>query len=174
LVGWRVALLYAARPIAQWSVVETQEWISNFEDWVEDSVLITEHKIDGQTLVRARACVLHAYVRGHSDVRWRPRNQAGMSEEELKDKLNVTDDNVGPLMDKIAKIKNISNHLTNGASPAPPRSYALTQVPHILCQLCCCVTADRVETVVMDKKPAASTSGSSGAGDSTYSRLSRQ
>ncbi len=40
-----------------------------------------------------------------------------MSEEELKDKLNVTDDNVGPLMDKIAKIKNISNHLTNGELP---------------------------------------------------------
>ncbi|ELR16629.1 Ubox domain containing protein [Acanthamoeba castellanii str. Neff] len=105
--------LNITRPIAQWSVAETQEWISNFEDWVEDSVLITEHKIDGQTLAR-------------------------MTEEELKDKLNVTDDNVGPLMDKIAKIKNISNHLTN---------------------------ADRVETVVMDKKPAASTSGSSGVGD---------
>lgn len=45
-----------------------------------------------------------------------------MTEEELKDKLNVTDDNVGPLMDKIAKIKNISNHLTNGALP-PPRHY---------------------------------------------------
>lgn len=57
-----MALLSAARPIAQWSVVETQEWISNFEDWVEDSVLITEHKIDGQTLVRARVWCVRACV----------------------------------------------------------------------------------------------------------------
>jgi hypothetical protein len=42
----------AAKPIDQWSVDETQEWIAKFEDWVEDSVLVSEHRIDGQTLVR--------------------------------------------------------------------------------------------------------------------------
>jgi hypothetical protein len=51
VVRARVACI-AANPIDQWSVDETQEWIAKFEDWVEDSVLVSEHRIDGQTLVR--------------------------------------------------------------------------------------------------------------------------
>jgi hypothetical protein len=43
-----------------------------------------------------------------------------MTDEELKDKLNVTDDDVGKLMDQLAKVKNISKHMNSGSPPSEP------------------------------------------------------
>jgi len=82
------------KPIATWSVDETQKWIENFPDWVEDSILIQEHRIDGQTL-------------------------AQMSEEELMDKLQVPAEHIPSLMDKIEKVKRISKNWDQAALVHP-------------------------------------------------------
>jgi hypothetical protein len=79
-----------------------------------------------------------------------------MTDEELKDKLNVTDDDVGKLMDQLAKVKNISKHMNSGSPPSEPLLVfrSLVVLAHANS------AAPQVEAVVMDKKP---TSGPSGA-----------
>jgi hypothetical protein len=34
-------------------VADTKKWIENFDDWVEDSVMVEEHNINGKILVRS-------------------------------------------------------------------------------------------------------------------------
>jgi len=45
-----------------------------------------------------------------------------MTQDQLQDKLNVDEKNVGKLMDQIARVKNISKHLVQGSSFSLPCS----------------------------------------------------
>lgn len=78
-------------PIEDWSVADTKKWIENFDDWVEDSVMVEEHNINGKIL-------------------------SGMKEAELQEKLHVAPEHSKLLQIQIAKATTISKCLVDYAA----------------------------------------------------------
>jgi len=86
--------LSITKPVETWTVQETHEWFSNFDDWIEDVVLVDEHQIDGAILVT-------------------------MTRQDLIDKLMVSEESVDKLVDQISKVKTISGHMSDAAKVQP-------------------------------------------------------